>query len=228
MSLLNTLLLSIAVLLFVSIAEAQATEAQATEAQATEAQATEAQITEAEPEQNLKIEAARWNISQPDYTVSASQASLKVSEGTWMSLDISPDGKQIVFALLGDIYRIPFAGGLAEPLRSGLAWEIQPRYSPDGGSIAFTSDIEGGDNIWVLDLASRQARQITYEKFRLMNSPTWHPEGQYIAARKHFTTSRSLGTGEIWLFDAGGNQDGKGVPIIERVDPALQKELGEP
>ena len=88
MSLLNTLLLSIAVLLFVSIAEAQATEAQATEAQATEAQ-----ITEAEPEQNLKIEAARWNISQPDYTVSASQASLKVSEGTWMSLDISPDGK---------------------------------------------------------------------------------------------------------------------------------------
>ena len=165
MSLLNTLLLSIAVLLFVSIAEAQATEAQATEAQ----------ITEAEPEQNLKIEAARWDISQPDYTVSASQASLKVSEGTWMSLDISPDGKQIVFDLLGDIYRIPFAGGLAEPLRSGLAWEIQPRYSPDGGSIAFTSDIEGGDNIWVLDLASRQARQITYEKFRLMNSPHGTP-----------------------------------------------------
>ena len=218
MSLLSTLRLALVMLLFVPV----------TEAQITEAQITQAQIIEAEPEQDLKVEAAHWDISQPDYTVSASQASLKVSEGTWMSLDISPDGKHIVFDLLGDIYRIPFAGGLAEPLRSGLAWEIQPRYSPDGGSIAFTSDIEGGDNIWVLDLASKQTRQITYEKFRLMNSPTWHPQGQYIAARKHFTTSRSLGTGEIWLFDANGNQDDKGVPIIERADPALQKELGEP
>jgi len=175
-----------------------------------------------------QAEKATWNVTQPGYSVTASQASIAVSEGTWMSLDISPDGQHIVFDLLGDIYRIPFEGGLAEPLRSGLAWEIQPRYSPDGQSLAFTSDIDGGDNIWVLDLVSDEARQVTFEKFRLYNSPSWHPDGQYIAARKHFTTSRSLGTGEIWLLDAHGSKNNPGVPIIERADPALQKELGEP
>lgn len=170
-----------------------------------------------------------WQVSAPNYSVTASPATIDVTEGTWMSLDVAPDGRHIVFDLLGDIYQIPFAGGRAEPLRAGHAWEIQPQYSPDSKSIAFTSDIEGGDNIWVMDLASKALTQITYESFRLLNSPSWHPNGEYIAARKHYTTSRSLGTGEIWLYHvAGANKDALGVPVIERADPALQKELGEP
>jgi imidazolonepropionase-like amidohydrolase/Tol biopolymer transport system component len=170
-----------------------------------------------------------WQVSAPDYSVTASSASIDVTEGTWMSVDVAPDGRHIVFDLLGDIYQIPFAGGRAESLRAGHAWEIQPQYSPDGQSIAFTSDIEGGDNIWVMDLASKTAKQITYESFRLLNSPSWHPGGEYIAARKHFTTSRSLGTGEIWMYHiAGASKEAAGVPVIERADPALQKELGEP
>ena len=104
----------------------------------------------------------KWDVTAPDYSVAASQALLDVSEGTWMSLDVAPDGKHIVFDLLGDIYQIPFSGGQAEPLRAGLAWEIQPTYSPDGKSIAFTSDIKGGDNIWTLELATGDARQITH------------------------------------------------------------------
>ena len=203
-----------------------------TQEQSSSGQITSDQITSdkmiAQPETAVLDEPDGWDVTQPDYSVAATQASLDVREGTWMSLDISPDGKQIVFDLLGDIYRIPFSGGKAEPLRSGLAWEIQPRFSPDGKSIAFTSDIAGGDNIWVLDLTSNEARQITFEKFRLLNSPSWHPDGQYLAARKHFTTSRSLGTGEIWLYDVHGSKADAGVPIIERANPALQKELGEP
>ena len=66
----------------------------------------------------------KWDVTRPDYSVAASQALLDVSEGTWMSLDVAPDGKHIVFDLLGDIYQIPFSGGLAVPLRAGLAWEI--------------------------------------------------------------------------------------------------------
>jgi len=69
---------------------------------------------------------------------------------------------------------------------------------------------------------------VTFEDFRLLNNPTWSTEGEYIAARKHFTTSRSLGAGEIWIYHARGEKGSQGVPVVERPDPAFQKELGEP
>src|SRR3954463_7687607 len=94
-------------------------------------------------------------------------------EGTWMSCDVSPDGQTIVFDLLGDIYRMPIAGGRAELLSGGASWEAQPRFSPDGKLIAFTSDRDGGDNIWVMDADGKNRRQVTKETYRLLNSPAW-------------------------------------------------------
>jgi imidazolonepropionase-like amidohydrolase/Tol biopolymer transport system component len=169
-----------------------------------------------------------WDSNNPSFSVEAIDAEIDVTEGTWMSLDVSPDGLHIAFDLLGDIYQIPFQGGSAKALRSGHAWEIQPRYSPDGQSLAFTSDAGGADNIWVVEVDSGIARQISHEQFRLLNNPSWHPNGQYVVARKHYTTSRSLGTGEIWLYHTSGNEGNKGVPIVERPDKSFQKELGEP
>src|SRR5437667_5858883 len=58
-----------------------------------------------------------------------------VDEGTSISLDVSPDGKTIVFDLLGDLYLLPFAGGTATRITSGPAWDCQPRYAPDGKHI---------------------------------------------------------------------------------------------
>src|SRR6476660_10497999 len=75
-------------------------------------------------------------------------------EGTWLSLDVSPDGRTIVFDLLGDLYTIPIAGGTTTALTSGIAYDAQPRFSPDGKSVLFTSDRDGGDNVWVMDLAT--------------------------------------------------------------------------
>src|SRR6266568_6326533 len=49
-------------------------------------------------------------------------------EGTWMSLDVSPDGRKIVFDLLGDLYTLPIAGGEAQRLTSGMAWDVDPHY----------------------------------------------------------------------------------------------------
>src|SRR6266436_1177082 len=69
-------------------------------------------------------------------------------EGTWISLDVSPDGKTIVFELLGDLYTLPIEGGQAKLVSGGMAFDSQPKFSPDGKWIAFLSDREGSDNIW--------------------------------------------------------------------------------
>ncbi|MEP4191706.1 MAG: amidohydrolase, partial [Sneathiella sp.] len=151
---------------------------------------------------------------------------INVDNGTWMSLDVSPDGKTLAFDLLGDIYTMPTTGGTAKNIASGLAWDMQPRFSPDGKQLAFTSDREGGDNIWVMDVDGENKRSITKETFRLMNNPTWSPDGKYIAAKKHFTTSRSLGTGEIWMYHIDGGSSG--VQLVKKPSETHQKELGEP
>lgn len=164
-----------------------------------------------------------WDVAKPPLEVR--QIPINVSSGTWMSLDLSPDGETIVFDLLGDIYTLPISGGKATNISAGLPWEIQPRFSPDGQKIAFISDRKGGDNVWTMNIDGSERRAITAEKFRLLNNPTWSADGNYIAARKHFTTSRSAGTGEIWLYHVLG---GDGVQLVKRSSEAFQKELGEP
>ncbi len=164
-----------------------------------------------------------WDVSAPPGE--RREVPIDARSGTWMSVDVSPDGKRIAFDMLGDIYELPIEGGEARALASGMAWDMQPRYSPDGKSIAFTSDRAGGDNLWIMDANGGNARQITKETFRLPNNPVWHPSGRYIAGRKHFTTRRSLGTGEIWLYNLDG---GEGVMLVKRPSEEFQKELGEP
>ena len=149
--------------------------------------------------------------------------SLDTRTGTWMTVDVSPDGKQIVFDLLGDLYVMPIGGGDAKALTHSMAWEMQARFSPDGKKITYMSDAGGGDNIWVMNADGSDAKAVTSEDFRLLNNPVWHPNGEYIAARKHYTGTRSLGSGEIWLYHVSG---GKGVQLNEK--PNWQKDLGEP
>ncbi|MHC4329188.1 MAG: TolB family protein, partial [Planctomycetota bacterium] len=175
----------------------------------------------AEQDPNKASEEKKWDVSNPPGPVDIVQ--IDTRKGTWISVDVSPDGSDIIFDLLGDIYRIPITGGEAEALTEGVPWDIQPQYSPDGRYIALTSDRGGGDNIWIMDRDGSNPRQVTKENFRLLNNPVWTPDGRYIAARKHFTSRRSLGAGEIWLYHVSG---GGGVQMTKR--PNDQKDLGEP
>ncbi|HVM23073.1 MAG TPA: amidohydrolase family protein [Sphingomicrobium sp.] len=149
---------------------------------------------------------------------------IDVREGTWMSLDVSPDGREIVFDLLGDIYVMPITGGPARALTSGHAWDMQPRYSPSGTEIAFTSDRGGGDNIWIMGRDGSNPRAITKESFRLLNQPEWTPDGAFVVARKHFTSTRSLGAGEMWLYHRSGVTEGVQMTKAR----TKQKDSGEP
>ncbi len=163
----------------------------------------------------------KWDVNHPGGP--SQDVSFTVNEGTWLNIDVSPDGKEIAFDLLGDIYTIPSSGGEAKVLRQGMAMEVQPRYSPDGKQILFTSDAGGGDNIWIMDRDGSSARQLTKENFRLLNNGTWTPDGKYIMARKHFTSGRSLGAGELWMYHVNG---GNGLQLTSRKND--QQDLNEP
>ncbi len=163
----------------------------------------------------------KWDVNHPPGE--SVMVNIDTRTGTWMSVDVSPDGKQLVFDLLGDLYLLPIEGGEAKALTHSMAWEMQGRFSPDGKRIAYMSDAGGGDNIWVMDADGSNAHEISKESLRMMNNPVWHPNGQFIAARKHYAGTRSAGSGEIWLFHASG---GDGVALNEK--PNWQKDLGEP
>lgn len=165
-----------------------------------------------------------WDVAAPP-GLTVREVAIDVSEGSWMNLDVSPDGRTLAFDLLGDIYTIPVSGGTPRRLAEGLPFETQPRFSPDGRRIAFTSDRGGGDNIWIMNVDGSDKRQMSKEDFRLLNQPSWSPDGRFIAAKKHFTTGRSLGTGEVWLYHVSG---GAGVQLVKKPSEQHQKELGEP
>ena len=151
--------------------------------------------------------AKKWDVAEPLGPTTA--VAFDTSEGTWMNVDVSPDGRRIVFDLLGDIYTMPIDGtgsGAATRVTSGLAFDMQPRFSPDGKHIAFTSDRDGLWNIWTMDADGKNAVQISKERRWFVNSPTWAPDGNYIFARRHFVAQRSLGAGEIWMYHASGRR----------------------
>lgn len=165
----------------------------------------------------------QWDVAAPGYGFNYKKHSFETDEGTWMNLDVSPDGKTIVFDLMGDIYTMPITGGKAKSLRTGIPFEVQPKFSPDGTKISFTSDAGGGDNIWIMDADGSDAKQVTKEDFRLLNNAAWTPDGQFLIARKHFTSGRSLGAGEMWQYHITG---GSGLQLTERKND--QQDVNEP
>ena len=164
---------------------------------------------------------SKWDVTAP---LGATQTvAFDTSEGTWMNVDVSPDGSQIAFDLLGDIYVMPIAGGAATRITDGPAFDMQPRFSPDGRRIAIASDRNGATNIWTIDRDGGDAKQVSRDQRWFINSPTWSPDGQYIFARHHFVKERSLGAGEIWMYHVSGAE---GLQVTEKT--SWQKDQGEP
>jgi Tol biopolymer transport system component/imidazolonepropionase-like amidohydrolase len=157
----------------------------------------------------------------------SSTVSFHTDEGTWLSLDVHPDGQRIVFSLLGDLYLLPIAGGEAKRITDGPAYDVQPRFSPDGKWIAFASDRGGIENLWVCDLEGKNARPITREKEIRVNGPAWSQGGHYLVGRKRLTDRSSIGTTELWMWHVQG---GQGIRLTRKgedpdvADPAFSRD----
>src|ERR1700682_1358203 len=130
-------------------------------------------------------------------------------EGTWLSLDVSPDGKTIVFELVGDIFTLPIGGGPAKLISGGMAFDSQPKFSPDGKWIAFLSDREGSENIWIMHPDGAGVKQVSKDPNNEFTSPSWAPDGKYIFVSK---AQFGIDSSEIWMYHVDG---GSGVQITK-------------
>lgn len=101
-------------------------------------------------------------------------------EGTYISPALSPDDRRIVFDLLGDIYILPVTGGRALRITSGLNYDSQPRFSPDGKTIVFVSDRNGMSNLWLMGADGKNLRPLTDVKYGTFTSPSWMADGKGI------------------------------------------------
>jgi dipeptidyl aminopeptidase/acylaminoacyl peptidase len=114
---------------------------------------------------------------------------LEVDQGTWMSIDLAPDGASLVFDLLGDLYRLPAGGGQAQALSHGLAFDAQPVVSPDGQWIAFVSDRSGSDNLWVMRVDGTSSRRLTFlDDETVFVSPAWRADGKAIFVSRYYSS----------------------------------------
>ncbi|MCZ6649738.1 MAG: amidohydrolase, partial [Acidobacteria bacterium] len=166
----------------------------------------------------------KWDVSQPPGPWET--ITIDTEETTWSSVDVSPDGKTIVFDMLGDIYTVPMKGGEATALTHGIQWDFQPRFNPQGNTIAFISDRGGADNIWIMNADGSDPKAVSSEEENLVHNPAWSPDGDYIVAKKGFTSTRSIPGGEIWMFHRGG---GEGLVLVERPNGKKdQKTMAEP
>ncbi len=122
------------------------------------------------------------------------------TEGSWMSVDVSPDGNQIAFDMMGDIYTMPITGGKATKITNGAAFETHPRFSPDGNRILFTSDRSGSENVWFIDFKKKDTTQISFESNEHFFSAAWSKDGKYIVASK----GRRIAKLHMYHVDGGG------------------------
>ncbi len=155
---------------------------------------------------------ATWDVTQPRGTTR--EIDFTTTEGTWMSVDVSPDGQWLVFDLLGHIYRMPASGGEAVALTqaSGIAINTHPRISPDGKLIAFISDRRGQNNLWVMNADGSNPRPIFTDLYVRAVTPAWSADGDYIVVqRSQLPNAGAPGGGGIWMYHKDG---GAGVELL--------------
>ena len=143
-----------------------------------------------------------------------------------MSVDIHPNGNDIAFELVGDIYTIPKKGGQAKSIINGRAFQSQPRFSKDGKWIVFISDESGSDNIWIAKSNGKSMRKLTAIENSTMLSPSWSLDNKeiFVTVITQFGFSSFA---EIWSYNIESgegkllvkNQNGPSQPLVSSPAP---------
>ena len=110
---------------------------------------------------------------------------------------LSPDGQQIAFAAVGDIYVMP-VGGRPVNLTHDQAFDTDPAWSPDGTQLAYASDKDSAHmQLWIRDMASGRSRQVTHLPTQPQGA-TWSPDGTRLA---FFTVTGMWRVAELAVLD---------------------------
>ncbi len=122
------------------------------------------------------------------------------------------NGTEIVFSYAGDLYKVSVNGGTAQRLTSHVGYEMFPRFSPDGKTIAFTGQYDGNTEVYTIPVTGGEPLRITYTATNRRDDlgdrmgpnnmvMTWHPNGQQIVYRNRISSSFD---GKLYQVNKGG------------------------
>ena len=126
--------------------------------------------------------------------------------------DISPDGKQVAFSYLGDIWTVAAIGGVARPVTMHEAHDINPAFSPDGRFLAFSSNRHGSYDVFVVPAVGGKPKRLTFDSGHDMVSG-WTPDGTGVV----FSSTRSTAfpaNQECYVVPAAGGAERR-LPLFE-------------
>ena len=132
------------------------------------------------------------------------------------------NGEEIVFSYAGDLYKVAATGGEASRLTSYVGYEMFPRFSPDGQTIAFTGQYDGNTEVYTMPATGGEPLRITYTATNSRDDlgdrmgpnnivMTWTPDGSGIVYRNRIGDGFS---GQLYTVNKEGGLS-KAIPLPE-------------